>query len=292
MMLTSNSARKQKSILKKSLKSKSNKKNMQKILKHQEKPQLYISKFQFQPSNKDRNKDLISEKMKTNNINNNYPSMNNSSSNINIFNEEKYLKDCDVNSTFTFTGNNEIYIDNNKIIENYLKKPQYNHLFECKSISTISNQEENEIKSLNNNSFTLNTSISSLSSKTKYTNTNNKVHDNNELMKMLIKINTSTVAAKHLKDNKKLITKIDNNLKNAVIKRKKVKSGKVLKKKENKSKIMYYVLFIFLNILIYVYFIINMFEPSVEDLFYDNDHNNYIYSTSLLSQGRSITTNK
>ena len=165
-MLTSNSVRKQKSILKKSLKSKSNKKNMQKILKHQEKPQLYISKFQFQPSNKDRNKDLISEKMKTNNINNNYPSMNNSSSNINIFNEEKYLKDCDVNSTFTFTGNNEIYIDNNKIIENYLKKPQYNHLFECKSISTISNKEENEIKSLKNNSFTLNTSKSSLSSKT------------------------------------------------------------------------------------------------------------------------------
>ena len=36
MMLTSNSTRKQKSILKKSLKSKSNKKNMQKILKHQE----------------------------------------------------------------------------------------------------------------------------------------------------------------------------------------------------------------------------------------------------------------
>ena len=292
MMLTSNSARKQKSILKKSLKSKSNKKNMQKILKHQEKPQLYISKFQFQPSNKDRNKDLISEKMKTNNINNNYPSMNNSSSNINIFNEEKYLKDCDVNSTFTFTGNNEIYIDNNKIIENYLKKPQYNHLFECKSISTISNKEENEIKSLKNNSFTLNTSISSLSSKTMYTNTNNKVHDNNELMKMLIKINTSTVAPKHLKDDKKLITKIDNNLKNAVIKRKKVKSVKVLKKKEKKSKIMYYVLFIFLNILIYVYFIINMFEPSVEDLFYDNDHNNYIYTTSLLSQDRSLVMNK
>ena len=54
---------------------------------------------------------------------------------------------------------------------------------------------------------------------------------------------------------------------------------------------MYFALFIIVNICVYVYFIIKMFEPSVIDLFFDNDHNDYIYKTSLLSQDRSIAMN-
>ena len=81
--------------------------------------------------------------------------MNISSSHINVYNEERVIKDSGINYTFVFTGNNESYIDNNKIIENYLKEPPVKLLFECKSISTISNKETDEIISLKENSFTL-----------------------------------------------------------------------------------------------------------------------------------------
>ena len=116
-MINSNSSKKQKYFLRKSLKSKSNKRN-KKILEHQEKPHFFISQFQLQPSIKERNKDL--NKMKDN-ANNNNPNMNISSSHNNVYNKERLIKDSDKNSTFVFTGNNESYIDNNKIIENYLK---------------------------------------------------------------------------------------------------------------------------------------------------------------------------
>ena len=79
-----------------------------------------------------------------------------------------------------------------------------------------------------------------------------------------------------------------------MIKRKKEKCEKdvKIKAKKSKSKIMYYIFFLFVNILVYIYVIIHLFEPSVVDLFYDNDHDNYVYTTSLLSQDRNITTNR
>ena len=35
-----------------------------------------------------------------------------------------------------------------------------------------------------------------------------------------------------------------------------------------------------------------MFQPRVNKLFYDNDHNDYIYSISLLSKEKSIVINE
>ena len=289
MMITSNSSKKQKSLLRKSLKSKS-KRILQKIHKKQEKPQFYISQFQMHPSIKGRNKDLN----KKISLNTNHHNMNISSSNINLFNEENSIKDCDTNSTFVFTGNNGSYIDNNKIIENYLKDPHVKkHLFECKNISAISNKETIEIISLKENSFTLNSSLTSLTSKTNISNRNKK-KDNNKLMFMIRKINNSNITTKNINEDKSNISNCGDSPFNDVIKRKEVKCVKDLKikSKKNKNKIIYYILFIFANILIYINIIIHLFEPSVLDLFYDNDHDNYIYTTSLLSQDRNITMNK
>ena len=290
MMITSNSSKKQKYLLRKSLKSKSSKRNLQKIHKHQEKPQYYISHFQLYPSFKDRNKDFNKKKS----VNTNHHNMNISSSNINLFNEENSIKDCDTNSTFVFTGNNESYIDNNKIIENYLKEPHVKkHLFEDKSISAISNKEVIEIISLKENSFTLNSSLTSLTSKINNSNRNKK-KDNHKLLLMIRKINNSNIIAKNINEDKNNISNCGNSPFNDVIKRKEIKGEKDLKikAKKNKNKIIYYILFIFVNILIYIYFIIHLFQPSALDLFYDNDHDNYIYITSLLSQDRNITMNK
>ena len=291
-MITSISSKKQKSFLRKSLKSKSNKKNIQKILKHQEKPQFFISEFQLQPSIKERSKESNKNKMKASlNIHNS--NINISSSHINFLNEEKLIKDSDINSTFVFTGNNESYIDNNKIIENYLKEPPVKHLFECKSISTISPKETNEINSLKE-PFTLNSSQTSLTSKTNNTNKNKEKNKNNKLMLLLKKINSSNIATNKLKEKKSNISNCGNKPSNAVIKKKLEKSEKYvkIKAKNKKNKIIYYILFLFVNILVYAYIIIHVFQPSVVDLFYDNDHDNYVYTTSLLSQDRNITTNK
>ena len=292
MMLNSNSSKKKKSFLRKSLKSKSNKRILKKITKHQEKPQCFISQFQLHPSIKEQNKDINKNKMKASvNVKN----MNISSFNINFDNEENFIKDSDINSTFVFTGNNESYIDNKKIIENYLKEPPIKHLFECKSISTISNKETNQIIVLKDNSFTLNSSGTSLTSKTNNTHKNKiKLNNNKKFMSILAKINSSNITTNNLKEDKRNFPNCGKNTSNVMIKRKKEKCEKYvkIKTKKNINKIIYYILFIFVNILVYVYSIIYLFEPSVVDLFYDNDHDNYVYTTSLLSQDRNITMNK
>ena len=107
---------------------------------------------------------------------------------------------------------------------------------------------------------------------------------------MLTQINSSNINTNKLKEDKNYV----NNPSNAIIKRKKGKCDKIvkIKTKKNKNKIMYYIFFLFVNILVYIYVIIHLLESSVVDLLYDNDHDNYIYTTSLLSQDRNITMNK
>ena len=97
-------------------------------------------------------------------------------------------------------------------------------------------------------------------------------------MLMLSEINSSNIYTNNLKEDKINILNYVNNPSNAVIKRKKEKCEKdvKIKEKKNKNKIMYYIFFLFVNILVYIYVIIHLFEPSVVDLFYDNDHDNYI----------------
>ena len=208
----------------------------------------------------------------------------NNNTNFTPLNEEKSIKECNNNSTFIFTGENTSCLDNNAIIDIYLKGPQVKPVFECKSISTISNKEGNELILLKEDSFSLS---SSLPSNTTATNPNKK--NNNRLLSLLKKINenNSYTEVKQEREDKK------NDSNKKLLKTFPKKEKKLKKKNENKRgyKRMYFALFIIVNICVYVYFIIKMFEPSVIDLFFDNDHNDYIYKTSLLSQDRSIAMN-
>ena len=221
-------------------------------------------------------------------INNNNPINSslskNNNTNFTPLNEEKSIKECNNNSTFIFTGENTSCLDNNAIIDIYLKGPQVKPVFECKSISTISNKEGNELILLKEDSFSLS---SSLPSNTTATNPHKK--NNNRLLSLLKKINenNSYTEVKQEREDKK------NDSNKKLLKTFPKKEKKLKKKNENKRgyKRMYFALFIIVNICVYVYFIIKMFEPSVIDLFFDNDHNDYIYKTSLLSQDRSIAMN-
>ena len=221
-------------------------------------------------------------------INNNNPINSslskNNNTNFTPLNEEKSIKECNNNSTFIFTGENTSCLDNNAIIDIYLKGPQVKPVFECKSISTISNKEGNELILLKEDSFSLS---SSLPSNTTATNPHKK--NNNRLLSLLKKINenNSYTEVKQEREDKK------NGTNKKFLKTFPKKEKKLKKKNENKRgyKRMYFALFIIVNICVYVYFIIKMFEPSVIDLFFDNDHNDYIYKTSLLSQDRSIAMN-
>ena len=252
-----------------------------------ESPQTYITKII--PIKSLLHKKNNNAKVKINGIINNNNPINsslskNNNTNFTPLNEEKSIKECNNNSTFIFTGENTSCLDNNAIIDIYLKGPQVKPVFECKSVSTISNKEGNELILLKEDSFSLS---SSLPSNTTATNPHKK--NNNRLLSLLKKINenNSYTEVKQEREDKKNDTN-KNLLKTFPKKEKKLK-----KKNENKRgyKRMYFALFIIVNICVYVYFIIKMFEPSVIDLFFDNDHNDYIYKTSLLSQDRSIAMN-
>lgn len=252
-----------------------------------ESPQTYTTKII--PIKSLLHKKNNNAKVKNNGmINNNNPINSslskNNNTNFTPLNEEKSIKECNNNSTFIFTGENTSCLDNNAIIDIYLKGPQVKPVFECKSVSTISNKEGNELILLKEDSFSLS---SSLPSNTTATNPHKK--NNNRLLSLLKKINenNSYTEVKQEREDKKNDTN-KNLLKTFPKKEKKLK-----KKNENKRgyKRMYFALIIIVNICVYVYFIIKMFEPSVIDLFFDNDHNDYIYKTSLLSQDRSIAMN-
>lgn len=265
--------------------------NVQTILNDIESPQTFTTKIipiKSSLHNKKMNsKANIKEITNNNNPINSSLSPNNNKTNSTPLNEEKSIKECNNNSTFIFTGENTSCFDNNAIIDNYLKGAQVKPAFECKSISTISNKEGNELMLLKEDSFSLS---SSLPSNTMATNPHKK--NNNKLLSLLKKINENN-SYKEITNEKE-----DKDKKNAP--KKKLlktfphnKEKKLKKKKENKIgyKKMYIALFIIVNIFAYIYFIIKMFEPSVVDLFFDNDHYGYIYKTSLLSQDRSIAMN-
>ena len=291
MLLNSHSSKNKNTQQKRSTKVKSNKRNFKNIIKHQEKPLNYISKFQFNHLNKKKNKKMP---IKDNKIIE-YSSLPNT---LNLLKDGKSSENLDENSTFIFTGVIESCDENNQIIDNYLKKSNPQPIFDCKSISTISIKEDYELSFSKENSFTLNSSETSMYSK----KMSPKIKENNNqiLISILKKINSNTNSIEKEKNSdKKIETKNENNnnenniFPNAIpkeIKEKKVKKEVKIKKK--KSKKIYFVLFIFINIIFYVALIMKLFEPSVESLFYDNDHDNYIYTTSLLSQDRSLVMNK
>ena len=249
-----------------------------------------ISKFNSISLNKSKNRKTEKNHPRINIIiNNNNPinyKTSSSSMFINSFSAEKSIKknkNTEINSTFVFTGDNQCSIDNGQIIENYLKNP----IFECKSLSTISKKDQTEIIPSQEKSFFLSSSLSSNTPNTVCTLPKKK--NNKNLIKMLKLINSDS-------GNKKKEIISQNN-------QKENKEEKGIKKVESfdsksadgnikKRKIILFILLFVLNSFFLFNFIIKMFQPRVNKLFYDNDHNDYIYSISLLSKEKSIVINE
>ena len=249
-----------------------------------------ISKFNSMSLNKSKNRKTEKNHPRINIIiNNNNPinyKTSSSSMFINSFSAEKSIKknkNTEINSTFVFTGDNQCSIDNGQIIENYLKNP----IFECKSLSTISKKDQTEIIPSQEKSFFLSSSLSSNTPNTVCTLPKKK--NNKNLIKMLKLINSESG------NKKKEMISQDNQKEN--------KEKKAIKKVESfdsksadgnikKRKIILFILLFVLNSFFLFNFIIKMFQPRVNKLFYDNDHNDYIYSISLLSKEKSIVINE
>ena len=249
-----------------------------------------ISKFNSMTLNKSKNRKTEKKNPRINIIiNNNNPinyKTSSSSMFINSFSAEKSIKknkNTEINSTFVFTGDNQCSIDNGQIIENYLKNP----IFECKSLSTISKKDQTEIIPSQEKSFFLSSSLSSNTPNTVCTLPKKK--NNKNLIKMLKLINSDS-------GNKKKEIISQNN-------QKENKEEKGIKKVESfdskspdsnikKRKIILFILLFVLNSFFLFNFFIKMFQPRVNKLFYDNDHNDYIYSISLLSKEKSIVINE
>ena len=201
---------------------------------------------------------------------------------INSFSQEKKLKRTkshDQNSTFVFTGDNQSSMDNGQIIENYLRNPLENPIFECKSLSSISNREQNEIIPSQEKSFALSSSLTSNTPNT--TGTIPKTRNNKNLIKMLKLINTDSGNKKNGINNKELN---DTNCK------RKIQNIDMVSKdnKNDKKKKIGFVMFLIINLLIYFNLLVTMFQPPAQKLFYDNDHIDYKYTISSLSHEKGI----
>ena len=201
---------------------------------------------------------------------------------INSFSQEKKLKRTkshDQNSTFVFTGDNQSSMDNGQIIENYLRNPLENPIFECKSLSSISNREQNEIIPSQEKSFALSSSLTSNTPNT--TGTIPKPRNNKNLIKMLKLINTDSGNKKSGINNKELN---DTNCK------RKIQNINMVSKdnKNDKKKKIGFIMFLIINLLIYFNLLVMMFQPPAQKLFYDNDHIDYKYTISSLSHEKGI----
>ena len=288
MIIKSKILESQKSSIKKELKSESKNKILEKKLNNPEKPQIYVSNFQIKPLSKKKVKPL---NPRINIIINNNNQINPLTTN-NPINDEKSIRDYDTNSTFIFTGNNASYLDNNQIIENYLKKPKTNPLFDCKSISTISIKEEHEFIPIQQNSFTLSSSSSSSSLPSNTMSTSHYKKNNKKLMLLLKKINTKLNSSERTKVKEEKEKSSNGKCSNSLVKKEKGKKITKEKRNKKKSKKLYLIILVLINVFAYICLIVKMFEPSVSDLFFDNDHDDYVYKTSLLSQDRRIVINK
>lgn len=201
---------------------------------------------------------------------------------INSFSQEKKLKRTkshEQNSTFVFTGDNQSSMDNGQIIENYLRNPLENPIFECKSLSSISNREQNEIIPSQEKSFALSSSLTSNTPNT--TGTIPKSRNNKNLIKMLKLINTDSGNKKNGINNKELN---DTNCKRKIQKNEMVSKDN----KNDKKKKIGFVMFLIINLLIYFNLLVMFFQPPAQKLFYDNDHIDYKYTISSLSHEKGI----
>ena len=283
MLLNSDSQKEQNSSSKDSSMKFSNKNKFQSFINYSVKKANNHSKFYSMSL---RNSKKMNSNPKINIIINNNNPINYantpSSMYINSFSQEKKLKRTkshEQNSTFVFTGDNQSSMDNGQIIENYLRNPLENPIFECKSLSTISNREQNEIIPSQEKSFALSSSLTSNTPNT--TGTIPKKSNNKNLIKMLKLINTDSGNKKNGITNKELPS---TNGKGKIQKIEMVsKDNKIGKKKK-----IGIVIFLVINLLIYFNLLVMMLQPPAQKLFYDNDHIDYKYTISSLSQEKGI----
>ena len=243
---------------------KSRKNNSHSILcNYSSNPKIFISYFDIS-SSKNKKKGNCSKK--NNIIMDNKVSKYSSLINTNIsFNDEKSL-----NSTFFYAGDNCSLYDNSRVFNNYLKVEQ-------KQFDLIPQIEKNNSFSEDNSLASL---VNSLCSQKK-TSVDNKNKFNEKLIEMIKKNNNNMKQEK--KHNSELVKNNKTNKKN--------KKVKHTHDRQRKNK-YYSIALILLNLFIYIILFSKIFEPSVKKLFFDNDHGNYIYKTSLLSKDTCITINK
>lgn len=283
MLLNSDSQKEQNSSKHDPLRRFSYKKGLHSFINYSMKPNKNYSKF--------NSTSLTRSKKKAQNpriniiINNNNPinyTGSSSSMYINSFSEKSQRKNRskEDNSTFIFTGDNQSCMDNDQILENYLKNPLDNPIFECKSLSSISNKEHNELIPSQEKSFALSSSLTSNTPNT--TCTIPKKKNNKNLIKMLKLINSES-GNKMSENNKRGISKA------APIQKLEIMPKN--KKYDNMKKYGFIMLLI-INVIIYLNLLILLFQPPAHKLFYDNDHIDYKYTISSLSHEKGIVINE
>lgn len=292
MQLNSDSAKNQNSFKNNpSIRRFSNRKSFRSFLGYSVNPTKNVSKFYSTSLSK--SKDINKNPRINIIINNNNPinyTGSLSSMYINSFSAEKNLKknkNHEENSTFIFTGDNQSYVDNGQIIENYLKTPLDNPIFECKSLSSISNKDQNELIPSQEKSFILSSSLSSNTPNTSCSVPKKK--NNNNLIKMLKMLNSGSGNKNYEGNNKDKTNSRENSKFQIPIIDKETKINKNSNKIKKRIRLC---ILIIINMLIYFHIMITMFQPSVSKLFYDNDHADYKYTISSLSQEKSIVINE
>ena len=209
----------------------------------------------------------------------NYPGSS-SSMYINSFSDNSLRKKKqEQNSTFVFTGDNPSRLDDGPIIENYLKNPLENPIFECKSLSSISNKEQTEIIPSQEKSFFLSSSLTSNTPNT--ASSILKKRNNKNFIKMLKLINSES-------GNKmNEIKKRQEYASNSNVKKKTDEKKQKNKRNNNMIKLGFFILFI-INVILYLNLLVIFFQPPTNKLFYDNDHINYKYTISSLSHEKGL----
>ena len=96
------------------------------------------------------------------------------------------------------------------------------------------------------------------------------------------------IAKQKIKDITSKAIKDNININN---KKEEIESDKNTNKKNIVKRIGYFV-FILIHVILYLNLIVYFFEPPANKLFYDNDHADYIYSISSLSQEKGIIINE
>ena len=127
------------------------------------------------------------------------------------------------------------------------------------------------------------------------TNENESVNivlsETNSLEKNSDSLNKNSNYKKKREDNYKKMMELLKEQKPIKNKNIKKQINKISVGKKNYIKKIYYVILFILNAILYVFCLINFCEPPVEELFFNDDHKDFIYKRKKLSDEKSIVIN-